>query len=109
MGIYNKELIHFEGKVTELANYRQPKVAAVEGDCEEKLQSCLQSIPYFRLDIRTDEKEEESSQRERLQAPGVTLSNGMESNMYFSFEGPFNQFKSTDKTASKSKSQPKDS
>jgi hypothetical protein len=54
MGIYNQSLASFEMRVAELSLYK-PNMWVLERNITEKLQSCVESIPYLKLQIKESE------------------------------------------------------
>lgn len=53
MGIYNQSLANYENRIKDIGDYR-PSLPTLEKDIADKLQSCIESIPYFKLEIRMD-------------------------------------------------------
>lgn len=109
MEIYTQEIKHIEAKILELGSFKPSSMATLEGDVDKKLESCLASIPYFKLEVMTEEQQEQEDSTGRVRTEGSKMKNGIDSHMYFSFENLFNQLRSGERTASKSKSQPKES
>lgn len=111
MGIYTQSLESYEIRVKDICEYR-PTLPTLENDIAEKLQSSISSMPYFKLDVKMEYHETESSMRpndteehptdhrQMLPIPEQRAGN----HMYFSFEGPPIVARSADKReGSKSK------
>lgn len=53
MGIYNQSLANYETRINDIWEYR-PLMPVLEKDIAEKLQNCIDSLQYFKLEVRAD-------------------------------------------------------